>query len=188
MKPQIPADAKLVHKGIIFDVYQWQQKMFDGSYETFEMLKRVDTVNVIAVQGNKILITYQSQVNLNPTFGMFGGRVDRDEKQLDAAKRELLEEGGLESDDWELWKVSNPSEKIVWTSYTFIARNCRKVSEPHVDSGEKIEIKECTLDEFIDVVLSDNYRDFEIVADIAKIKVDASKRKEFAQKLSLYHK
>lgn len=28
-KLQIPEDAKLVFKGIMYDVYQWQQKMFD---------------------------------------------------------------------------------------------------------------------------------------------------------------
>ncbi len=39
---KIPPNAKRVFKGIIFDVYQWQQKMFDGSKETFEMLKRAN--------------------------------------------------------------------------------------------------------------------------------------------------
>ena len=36
----IPHNAKKVFNGILFDVYQWKQKMFDNSIKTFEMLKR----------------------------------------------------------------------------------------------------------------------------------------------------
>lgn len=38
----IPEQAGCVFHGEIFDVYQWQQEMFDGSYERFEMLRRPD--------------------------------------------------------------------------------------------------------------------------------------------------
>ncbi len=34
----IPDHATCVFRGMLFDVYQWQQEMFDGSIETFEML------------------------------------------------------------------------------------------------------------------------------------------------------
>jgi len=32
---KIPKDAKLVFKGKIFDVYQWQQKVYDGTTVTY---------------------------------------------------------------------------------------------------------------------------------------------------------
>lgn len=60
---KIPLNARRVFKGIIFDVYQWEQKMFDGSFKTFEMLKRLNTVEIIAIQNNKILLSKQSQPN-----------------------------------------------------------------------------------------------------------------------------
>jgi len=28
-----------VHQGVIFDVYQWEQEMYDGSIKIFEKLK-----------------------------------------------------------------------------------------------------------------------------------------------------
>src|SRR3990167_5280393 len=63
MKKQVPKDAvlipdtaKRVFRGQIFDVYQWPQKMFDNSTQTFEMLRRPDTIAVIAVVEDKILI------------------------------------------------------------------------------------------------------------------------------------
>jgi len=40
---KLTSQAQRVFKGIIFDVYQWKQKMFDGSQGIFEMLKRPDT-------------------------------------------------------------------------------------------------------------------------------------------------
>jgi ADP-ribose pyrophosphatase len=70
---KIPKEAKLVFKGVIFDVYQWQQKMFDGSFETFEMLKRPNTVEIIATQGDKILLSHQSQPNKKDFLSLFGG-------------------------------------------------------------------------------------------------------------------
>ena len=58
----IPKHAKRVFKGVIFDVYQWKQKMYDGSFKTFEKIKRPDTVIVFPVLDNgKILLTKQSQ-------------------------------------------------------------------------------------------------------------------------------
>ena len=45
-KQPIPANAKKVFHGVIFDVYQWEQEMFDGTKEIFEKLKRPDTVVV----------------------------------------------------------------------------------------------------------------------------------------------
>ncbi len=55
--PKIPKHAKKVFNGIIFEVWQWKQKLFDGSLTTFEMLKRQDTVKAVCITPeNKILI------------------------------------------------------------------------------------------------------------------------------------
>ncbi|MFH1187732.1 MAG: NUDIX domain-containing protein, partial [bacterium] len=112
---KIPKSAKLKFKGIIFDVYQWEQKMFDGTYETFEMLKRPDTVEIIPVAGDKILINEQQQPNTPVFLSLFGGRVDEGEEPLRAAKRELLEEAGYASDDWEIIRACEPYSKMEWT-------------------------------------------------------------------------
>ena len=57
----LPAQAQRVFKGVIFDVYQWQQEMFDGTTETFEMLKRPDTVEVIAIKDDKLVVVHEQQ-------------------------------------------------------------------------------------------------------------------------------
>ena len=179
---KIPPEAKLVFKGIIFDVYQWQQEMFDGSTETFEMLKRPNTIEVITTFGNKILLSHQSQPNKSDFYSLFGGRAEEGEEPLVTAKRELREEAGLQSDNWELYKVYEPFHKIDWNIYTYIARDCKKISEQSLDPGEKIEIIERTFDEFIEVVLSDKYWGKELVIDILKMKKD-SKLEDFRKKI-----
>lgn len=45
----LPKETKKVFSGVISEVYQWPQKLFDGTTATFEMIKRPDTVKIVAV-------------------------------------------------------------------------------------------------------------------------------------------
>ena len=179
---KIPPNAKLVFKGIIFDVYQWQQKMFDGTFETFEMLKRDYTLEVIATADDKIFMAHQSQPNKHNFYSLFGGRAEESEDPLVTAKRELLEESGLESNDWELIKSYQPIHKMDWEVYLFVARNCKKVAEPKLDAGEKIETIECSFDEFVKIVEHNEYWGRELGLDLLKME-KAGTIKNFQQKL-----
>ncbi|MDD5750460.1 MAG: NUDIX domain-containing protein [Candidatus Pacebacteria bacterium] len=156
MRDAIPPNAKMVFKGKIFEVWQWEQKMFDGSTSVFERLRRPNTAQVVAVVGDKILLQTQQQPDkMIPFPSLPGGRFEGfDEDPLEAAKREFLEETGYVSNDWILWKKENPVGKIEWTVYTFIARNCRKQQEPQLDAGEKITTRLIDFEEFL--MLSEN--------------------------------
>ena len=59
----IPKEATKVFEGRIYDVYQWPQKLFDGSTETFEMLSRADTVKIIVLVNEKELKSLQNIKN-----------------------------------------------------------------------------------------------------------------------------
>lgn len=179
---KVPQTAKRVFKGIIFDVYQWRQKMFDGSSSTFEMLKRANTVEAIAVKDGKICLSFQSQPNKKDFYSLFGGRGEEGEDSLVTAKRELLEESGLTSDNWELFKQYQPLHKIDWDIYTYIAKDCKKAATQKLDNGEQIEIKECSFEQFIDIVLSDKYWGNELVLDILRLK-DQGKLEELKTKI-----
>lgn len=138
----IPEKAKRVFKGQIFDVYQWQQEMFDGSFETFEMLKRPDTIKVMAIKGDKIVVTEEEQPNHSSFLDLPGGRHDVEtETELDAAKRELIEETGMKFKSWKLIKVEQPHSKIDWFVYLFLATDFENQQEQKLDAGEKIVIK-----------------------------------------------
>jgi ADP-ribose pyrophosphatase len=98
-RPGLPANAQLVFKGVIFEVWQWEQEMFDGTKETFERIWRSPTVEVIAAVGDKILIEEQSQPDRKNIISLASGRADQGEDVMAEAKRELLEETGYASDD-----------------------------------------------------------------------------------------
>ena len=176
----IPEDAQKVFKGLIFDVYQWQQKMFDGSVQTFERLKRPDTSQVIATVGDKILIQTEEQPNAEAPFtSLPGGRHDPGEDALTAAKRELLEETGYVSDDWEMWREVDPVSKIEWTVHTFIARNCRKEKEQHLDAGERVSTRLVNFDDFLALSDDDTFYSPEIVPDLLRMQIDDDEREAF---------
>ncbi len=175
-KQPIPPDAKRVFHGVIFDVYQWQQKLFDGSYQTFEKLKRPDTVLIIAVnREGKIFFGRQEQPDKAPFAGLLGGRVEEGETPLEAAKRELLEESGYASDEWDSFDVVEPVSKIDWSIYTFIARKCRKVGNQKLEAGERIILAFATFEEFVDLTLSKEFGDSEIRVRFLEAKLDPAK-------------
>lgn len=143
----IPDDAKLVFTGKIFDVYQWPQRLFDGTTETFEMLRRKDTVKIIAIKDGKIIITRQKQPRKGWFYDFPGGRSDHPgENELSAAKREMLEETGMTFRSWRLVEVHQPFRKIDWLVYTFIATGFIARTSQNLDGGELIEVEEVDFD------------------------------------------
>ena len=170
-KRSIPKYAKKVFDGILFDVYHWKQEMFDGSFKTYEVLKRkTDTVNVYPVtKEGKIILTRQVQPGGGPFIGCLGGRMDKSEDPLFAAKRELLEESGYQAKNWKLWFTVQPAEKVNWAVYTFIVKDLEKVKAPDPGSGEKIGLVEYDIDEFLKLTAKDEYRDKEVSLEVFRI-------------------
>lgn len=171
LKQQIPSNARKVFTGKLFNVYQWQQELFNGKTATFEMLKRADSVNVIPVTPEgKIIIALEEQPGKEPFYGAFGGRIDAGETPEEAARRELREEAGLQAGELVLWDAKQITEKLDWVVYTFIARNCSVAGEQELEGGERIKRVELTFEEYIDLIAQENYRDDEIALALLKIK------------------
>ena len=183
-KQPIPPHAKCVFKGVLFDTYQWEQEMFDDTKATFEKLKRPDTVTVFAVlPDGKILLTEQEQPGKEPFIGATGGRVDEGEDILAAAKRELLEESGYEAEEFILWNAYQPTSKIDWVVYIFIAKGLKKVADLHLDAGEKIKLYPVTFDKLVDIATNDrkNFYEKEVVEFFFEAKLDPKKMEELKE-------
>lgn len=175
----VPSNAKRVFDGKIFDVYQWEQELFDGTVGIFEKLKRDDTGQVIAVTTEKqIIMLDQEQPGKDNFIGLPGGRIDAGEDALMGAKRELEEETGYVSDSWELYYKVNPFSKIDWTVYCYVARECRLEKAQKLDAGEKIKIELVDFDRFIEIVLDDKFADWEIKVKLMKAMI-SGKIEEF---------
>ncbi len=180
-KQPIPGNAKRVFKGVLFDVYQWEQELFDGTKKVFEKVKRPDTAVVFPVlPDGSILLTEEEQPGVEPVWGAFGGRIEENENPLSAAKRELLEESGYTADEFVLWQSQNPIQKVDWAVYVFIARGLKKIRDVNPDSGERFRSKTLRLDELIDSVVN-NYSTFyepELVPEFFGAKISPKKREE----------
>lgn len=175
-KQPIPQNAKCVFKGVIFDVYQWEQQGYDGKIKIFEKIKRHDTAMVIPItEQGKIIVAKQEQPGKGPFIGLVGGRLDEGEEPLEAAKRELLEETGYEAREWLLFDSVQPIGKVEWAVYTLIAKGCYKVAEQSLDGAEKIDLLFVDFDEFVEMALHKEFGDQELRLRLMEAKLDPTK-------------
>lgn len=66
-----------------------------------EMLKPIPTVATIVMKDSKVLLVHHGEKagHINGVIGLPSGRVDEGETEIQAAKRELKEETGLETEE-----------------------------------------------------------------------------------------
>lgn len=169
----IPEHAKKVFSWIIFDVYQWEQELYDGSFTTFEMIKRLGTTCVIPILDNwNILIAKQEQPWKGLYIDFLWWREDKWENDLlKTAKRELLEESGYSAQSFDLIISKNIwSSKMQWQINYYVATWLKKIKKQKLDSWEKLEVLEVSREDFFnlnfekDIIISDDFK--KVVLDI----------------------
>jgi ADP-ribose pyrophosphatase len=182
----VPDHAKRVFSGVLFDVYQWEQKLYDGSTTTFECLKRRDCVLVFGIlPDGSILLTEQEQPGRSYFIAGAGGQIDDGESPLHAVQRELREETGYEASEYILWKTEQPLSKVDWTIYTFIAKGLKQVSEMDLDGGEKISLLPVPFEKFLDMALNPHFAESGIVPTLLEAKLYPEKMKALKELFSL---
>lgn len=148
---KIPKRAKLVFKGQIWSVFQWKERLFDGSTAVFEGLKKAGTAKIIATSNGKIIMTRERQPGGGWYYSLLGGRLEEGETPLEGAKRELLEEAGMKAEGWKLVETMDLLKypRIDNYVYLFVAKNCKKIMKPKLEAGEKIVMQEVNFTQFI---------------------------------------
>src|ERR1700694_343877 len=175
----IPNHARKVFSGLIFDVYQWEQQLFDGTTRIFEKIRRPDTVMIVPIlDDGSILLVEQEQPGKQPFIGVPGGRVEPGEEVLDAAKRELLEESGYEASELTLWDAQHPTPKIDWVVYVLIAKGLKKVAQPANDADERIVLKHVTFDEFVNLSTDRRFLERALILTLLEAKCSPEKAEQ----------
>ena len=110
-------------------------------------------------QGIKEVTTEFPAGGIERTDGREYGNSDAAEDALECAKRELLEETGYGSDDW-THLLTIPSNATVCDNYAhvFMARNCRKAGEQHLDETEYLNVVMLTAEEIEQLIHSGRFQ------------------------------
>jgi ADP-ribose pyrophosphatase len=175
----LPPKAKKVFAGEVFTVWQWPQKLFDGSEVTFEGVSRPDTVRIIGILPNrKVLLVRDHQPDRPEVLTFAGGFVDPGEDPLQAAGRELREETGYEAKNIRLWFNYCPPGRVMLEVHFFIGKDLQRIGDPQNSPGEKIELMEHTFDEFLQLGRDPELRDPMMRITLLEALLDSKKKAE----------
>ena len=108
----------------------------------YYIVEKMDVVLILAFnQKNEIILVSEYKYPVNQIMtGIPGGTIIRGtEEPLEAAKRELKEETGCESDEWAFFikAYEYPTKDIHEVSF-FIAKNCIQTSAQKMDENEEL--------------------------------------------------
>ncbi len=82
------------------------------------------------------------------------GMMEKGEKPLIAAKRELLEETGYSSSDWTyLGPTLESTSKLTNTMHLFLEKNVVKTGEQHLDPNEHLDVMRVSLEAAAEMVM-----------------------------------
>jgi 8-oxo-dGTP pyrophosphatase MutT (NUDIX family) len=145
-------DSRTVFDGRIIDVRVERYRYADGEESDREVVRHEGAVAVVAIDDEHLWLVRQPRepVGDPDSLELPAGRLDKDgEDPMDAAKRELAEEIGKRSDDWEHLKTYRSSvgftDEVV---HIFLARGVEDDpdAEPAADENERIEVVQWPLD------------------------------------------
>jgi ADP-ribose pyrophosphatase len=190
MKSTIPPHAKKVFEGIIFDIHQWEQELFDGTKTTFEIATRPSIVAIIATQGDRIFIAKEEQPGRTPYIALPAGFTEKhDTDSLTTAQRELREETGLTGTEWELFDSNDLYPRLSVSDYVYILRNAKRTHDKQLNAGERtLEEYWVTLDELIDIALDPTFMSSTLKHHLIRAKYDPSYKQTLEEKFFGYEK
>jgi len=147
-------EERSVYSGKLFQVFVKPMRVDEKVFE-FERVVRPPGTRLLIVQNGKILITKEYRTELEDyDYRLPGGKmfdtltayleVRGDNEQLyahaeAAAKKECLEEVGLQPTNLTRFYISRAGATIEWNLYYFVVDDFEK-SEQNLEDGEEIEV------------------------------------------------
>jgi 8-oxo-dGTP pyrophosphatase MutT (NUDIX family) len=114
---------KTVFRGVTFEVKQAKAVFHSGKVKTFERAYRQPSVAVLAIDGKgRLLLNREYRTKYGGyRWRLFAGKVNKGEKPIVAAQRELREEAGVRAKKLKLFHVADSGQSLEWKRYTYVA-------------------------------------------------------------------
>ena len=160
-----------VFDGVLLHVYKDAIELPNGNSATREYIKHQGAVCVVPVTDNMEVVAvkqYRYPIG-RVTIEIPAGKLDKGEDILDAAKRELSEETGVECADIEYMGGLYPS--VAYTDeiiHMYVAKNLA-YGEAHTDDDEFLNVVKIPLGEFVDMIMDGKIQDSKTMAAVLKV-------------------
>lgn len=121
----------------------------DGKIVDFDIKKEGLAVCILALTKiNEVILAKQFRPGPEKILlEMPGGGVKKNEKPMQAAKRELLEETG-DTGDFQFAGTTLDCAYSTMIRYNFVATNCKKTHNQQLEENELVEVTEMSLENF----------------------------------------
>jgi 8-oxo-dGTP pyrophosphatase MutT (NUDIX family) len=147
--------SRKTHEGKMISVRIDEFRYSDGSTSEREVVVHPGAVAIVAHDERRFFMVRQPRepVEEDSLFELPAGKLDvPGEAPIDCAKRELVEEVGLEAAEWrELKRIYTSPGFTNEEVHIFIATGLTRV-DPQPSEGERIEIVEVPLDELDEAI------------------------------------
>lgn len=160
-----------VFDGVLLHVFKDKIELPNGNEAVREYIKHQGAVCVVPVTDNMEIIAvkqYRYPIE-RVTIEIPAGKLDKGEEPLEAAKRELSEETGVESADIEYIGGLYPS--VAYTDeiiHMYVAKNL-VYGEAHTDDDEFLNVVKIPLKDFVQMVMDGKIQDSKTMAAILKV-------------------
>jgi 8-oxo-dGTP pyrophosphatase MutT (NUDIX family) len=147
--------SRMTHRGKVISVRVDEFRYDDGATSEREVVAHPGAVTVVAHDEHRLYMVRQPRepVGEDALLELPAGKLDvQGESPLDCAKRELLEETGIEAAEWrEVKRIYTSPGFTDEQVHVFIATDLNRV-DPSPDEGERIEVVAAPLDELDETI------------------------------------
>ncbi|MFL2631121.1 MAG: NUDIX hydrolase [Thermodesulfobacteriota bacterium] len=160
MKKWIIEKKKLLKDLKIFNLFEYKM---NSPYEevaskryNFYVFESLDWINILPItKEKKVVFVEQYRPGTDSiTLELPGGMADLNEKPINSAKRELLEETGFSTNDWSKLGWVHPNPAILNNiCHTFIALNVQEVAKPMNSGSEFTNVRLVDLEDLDKLVI-----------------------------------